>query len=252
MSNLNGDQFPLKTAISKYMRRWYDLLYPDTKSVQEYVARGFAHGCQWVPGRMVDQAEDMLKAYQKNDNAPQGRNTLLPVVLVGMSKDYTPMGADWGGRQLGRQLIRIEEEGSVYGYRQAMHEKRVQIVIFAADEATANSLAAQFSLFIGDIPNRRFQAVHEFGQYKVAMPVVIETPDIIFMEVKTEQKNITILAADINLKAQIPYFDAPKVGEPNDGSNRNPPGYQVVEQVSVIDNTALTEGSVDDDGTTWG
>lgn len=250
MSNMNGDQFPLKTAFALYLKRWYDTLYADTKSVQEYIQRGFAHGCQWVPARMVDSAESMLAAYQKNDNAPQGRNTLLPVVLVGMAKDYIPMGADWGGRQLGRRLVQIEEGGSVYGYRQAMGEKRAQVVIIAADEATANSLAAQFSLYVGEIPNRRFAAVHEFGQYKPEMPVLIETPDIMFVNVATNQNNITILAADLNLKFQIPYFDAPKPGEPNDGTTNNPPGYPVVESVQVFNEITLQGSIVDSDGIT--
>lgn len=248
---MNGDMFPLKDAFGLFMARWYRELYGDTKAVQEFIARGFAHSCQWASGRMVDDAQAMLDAYRKNDNAPQGRNTLLPVVLVGMAKDYTPMGADWGGRQIDRQLIQIEEGGSVYGYRQAMLEVRVQVVIIAAEDSTAKSLAAQFCMFAGFIRNRRFKAVHTFGQYSVEMPVVIENPDTIFMSVANDQKNLTILAGDLTLKAQIPYFDAPRAGEENDGTANNPPGYLSVQQVNLLDKTSLTMGTVTDDGTSW-
>jgi len=251
MSNLSGDFLPLKIAFSQYLKQWHDFLYGDTPSVREFIERGFPHGCQWVPGRMVDEAESMLAAYRKNDNAPKGRNTKLPVVLVGMSKEYTPMGADWGGRQLSRKMVRIEDGGSVYGYRQAMYEKRVQVVIFASEEASANSLAAQFSLFVGDVANRRFTCEHQFGQYTVQMPVILESPDILFMEVKTDQQNITILAADLTLKAQIPYFDAPRPGEPNDGTANQPPGYPLVEYVNLDDQGALIDGVVHRDGVTW-
>lgn len=251
MSNMNGEQFPLKDGFALYLKRWYDGLYGATNSVQEFIDRGFPHGCQWVPGRMVDSADQMLAAYQKNDNAPQGKNTKLPVVLVGMAKDFSPMSPDWSGRQIGRRLVRIVEGGSAYGYRQFAHEVRAQVVIMAADVDTAKSLAAQFCLFVEDMENRRFKAVHTFGQYSVAMPTVLETTDITFMAVGTEQKNITILAADLMLKAHIPYFDAPKVGEQNDGTTNNPPGYPLVSDVAVIDEMALVDGAVDGDGTVW-
>lgn len=248
---MNGEQFPLKTAFSEYLHRWYKLLYGATKSGQEFIDRGFAHGCQWVPGRMVDSADQMLAAYQKNDNAPQGKNTKLPVVLVGMAKDYAPMSPDWGGRSPGRKIVRIVDGGSAYGFRQAAHEVRVQVVIMAADVDTAKSLAAQFCLFVGEFENRRFSAHYEFGGHPVPMPTVIESPDIVFMAVGTEQKNITILAADITLKATIPYFDAPRPGEPNDGTANQPPGYPLVSDVNVIDESALVDGAVNADGTVW-
>lgn len=248
---MNGEQFPLKTAFADYLRRWYEGLYGATNSVQEFIDRGFSHGCQWVPGRLVDSADQMLAAYQKNDNAPQGKNTKLPVVLVGMAKDFAPMSPDWGGRSPGRKLVRIVDGGSAYGFRQAGNEVRAQVVVMAADVDTAKSLAAQFCLFIGEFENRRFKAVYKFGGHDIPMPTVIETPDTVFMAVGTEQKNVTILAADIMLKAYIPYFDAPKVGEPNDGTTNQPPGYPLVSNVRVIDEMALVDGIVSDGGTVW-
>lgn len=248
---MNGEQFPLKTAFSLYLHRWYKLLYGATKSGQEFIDRGFAHSCQWVPGRMVDEADKMLAAYRKNDNAEQGKNTKLPVVLVGMAKDYAPMSPDWGGRSPGRKLVRIVEGGSAYGLRQAGHEVRVQVVIIAADVDTAKSLAAQFCMFVGEFENRRFDAVYEFGGHPVPMPTVIESPDIVFMAVASEQNNLTILAADITLKANIPYFDAPRPGEPNDGTTNIPPGYPLVSDVTVIDESAKVGVHVNAHGTSW-
>lgn len=250
MANLNGDQFPLKEAFAVYMRRWYDGLFVDTQAMQQLVDRGFTTSCMWAPARLVDKAEEMLAAYQKNDNNVQGKNLMFPIVLMGMAKDYTPVSAEWG-RQVGRQLVRLEEGGSVYGYRQAMFEKRMQIVVIAGEEATANSLAAQFCLFVGEVPNRRFLASHVFGQYDLDMPVTIETPDIQFMDVETGNKNITILAADLMLKVQTPYLDAPRPGEPNDGTANNPPGYEVVGEITVNDVTAQTLATITADEVTW-
>lgn len=233
---MNGDLFPLRDAFSRYLHRWYDGLYPDTKAMQEFTVRGIGRAIAWAPGRMVDEAEKMLEAYRKNNNTGvPNKGALLPVVLVALAKDYTPTGGDWGGRQVGRQLVRLtdESDASVYGYRQAMADIRAQVVIFAAEEVTAKSLAAQFSLFVGEVPHRRFTAQHAWGQYTLDVPVMIESPDLMFAEVKTEQSNITILAADLTLKAVIPYLDAPKPGEPNDGSGRNPPGYRTVDTISL-------------------
>ncbi|TCV72461.1 hypothetical protein EDE11_1527 [Methylomonas methanica] len=46
---------------------------------------------------------------------------------------------------------------------------------------------------------------------------------------------------DITLKAQIPIYDAPKVGEPNDGKGvpgtDDPAGYPVVIRVDFDDKT---------------
>lgn len=247
MTNLSGEMHPLKTAFGRYMKGWFDSLYGATPGVQEYIKRGFPHGVQWAPGRMVDQVESMLAAYQKNDNQPQGKNTKLPVVIAALAKDFTPAGAEWG-RQQARKLVSLEPGGSVYGYRQAMIEKRAQIVIFSAEEPTANSLAAQFCLYIGEIANRSFQAENKFGQYTFNTPVQLESPDVVFMSIANEQKNLTILAADLTLRSIIPYFDAPREGEENDGSGRNPPGYPVVGSAEVIGHPSEIGSLVDSDG----
>lgn len=239
---MNGDLFPLQSAFSQYMVRFYRGIYPSTKALDEFVARGSELSLQWVPGRMVDKVQDMLAAYQKNDNSTAsrphvpGKGALFPMILVGMAKDYTASGPDQQSRQVGRQLVRIEDDpdGSVYGYRQGAGDVRVQVVILAAEVATAHSLAAQFSLFVGEIPNRRFRVAHKWGQYDFDMPCMLENPDIMFSKIDPEDQNMTILAADLTLKAVIPYFDAPKAGEDNDGTSNNPPGYPVVQEVHVL------------------
>lgn len=240
---MNGDLFPVREGYAKWLGRFYEGLYPDTPALQEYVARGLSRSIVYAPGRMVDQVDDMLKSYQKNRNQSggtpvvPGANALFPIIVVAIAKDYIPTGGDFGGRQVGRRLVRLtdEDDASVYGYRQAMGDLRTQVVIMAAEQMTANSLAAQFALWVGEIQNRRFPVQHTFGQYTVQMPCMIETPDIAFQRIESENRNMSILAADVTLKIVLPYFDAPKEGEPNDGSGRNPPGYPVVEHINVED-----------------
>lgn len=124
------------------------------------------------------------------------------------------------------------DPASVYGYTQAMGDIRTQVVIAGPDEPSARSLAVQFGKWVGAIANRRFYATFAWGQYEVQMPIMLETPDIAFMDIQSDRKNLTMLAADLNLTATFPYFDAPKDGQPNDGSAHNPPGYPVVLEVA--------------------
>lgn len=253
---MNGDIYPIKDAFGRYMARFYGGLYPDTKAMQEFVARGLQRSIMWAPGRMVDMVNEMLAAYQKNENgtashpAQPGKGALFPVILVGMAKDYTPSGPDQMSRQVGRRLVRIDDapDASVYGYRQAAGDIRVQVVIMAAETPTAQSLAAQFSLFIGEIPNRRFRVQHQWGQYEIEMTTMLETPDIMFAKIDPENRNMTILAADLTLKVSIPYLDAPKPGEDNDGTDNDPPGYPVVIQVNTLNEITKVERTVTAEG----
>lgn len=255
---MNGDFHPLKVAFGQYMTRFYAGLFPDTPAMQEFTLRGVSRSIVWAPDRMVDQVEDMLAAYQKNENstpdAPYtpGKNALFPIMFVAMGKDYTASGGDFGGRQVGRQMVALESGAgaSVYGYRQAMGDIRVQIVVMAAESGSARSLAAQMALFAGEIKNRRFKVQHKWGQYTLEMTCMLENPDLLFVKIDGENRNMTILAADLTLKAVIPYLDAPKAGEENDGSTNDPPGYPLVEQFNVLNEITQELYVVRDEGIT--
>lgn len=239
---MNGQFHEHKAAFGQYMARFHAGLYPDTGALSSFAEREVARSIVWAPDRMVDAVEEMLSAYMKNQNATPthpyapGANALFPIMIVAMGKDYIPTGGDFGGRQVGRRLVAlVEGDGqSVYGYRQGMGDLRVQVVIAAADAPTARSLASQFSLFVGEIPNRRFRVLHRWGQYVIDMPCMLETPDILFSKIETSNDTMSVLAADITLKVTIPYLDAPAAGEDNDGSTNDPPGYPLVEQINCL------------------
>lgn len=229
------------------MRRWYEnALTGDSPALQSYLERGIERAILWAPDRMVDAAEEMLVMYRQNDNpGPPGKRSLLPIVLLAMAKDYAPTMGDWGGRQVERRLVQLTDEpnASTYGYRQAMGDIRTQVVIIGPESTTARSMAVQFCWYIGNVQNRRFKAPFQWGQYTLEMPVMVETPDIQFMNVATdEQTSASVLVADLALKVTIPYLDAPKIGEPNDGSGRNPPGYPA----TTVERIVATQS------TTWG
>lgn len=246
---MNDKLFPLKVAISRFMRDFYEGLYPDTPALESFVARGIERSVVWAPGRMAESAEDMLRAYQKNQNSnTPNAGALLPIIVIAMSKDYMPTGGADGGRQVERQLVAFDDapDASVYGYRQAAGDVRVQIMIAAAEVSTARSIAAQFGLWVASVGNRRLQTVHTFGQYTINLGCMIETPDIVVQNIATEQKNLTMLATDITIRALIPYFDAPREGEPNDGSTHNPPGYPLITGIHINGRPAVASQAAAD------
>lgn len=240
---LNGSFDQIKEGFAQYLQRWRGGLYEDyadTKAVQSFMAKPFSEAVKVASSRMVDDAEAMLAAYQKNKNGEDGKTTLFPVLLFAMDESVAGTGADWGGDHIGRTMQQIEEGGSWYGYKHVMLDRRLQIVIIASEGGSAQSLAAQLSSFIKEPSNRYFDAIYQFGQYKVPMPQTLESVRIDWMEVKPEGiKNIKILVADLTIKCSIPFFDAPAAGAPNDGSNKVPPGYPSIQSLDRTSTSLL-------------
>lgn len=248
MAKQNGSFQQQQAAFGQYLVRWFATIYADTPALNEYKTRPVAEAIKWAPSRMIDAAQDMLEQYRKNENGEPGATTKLPVILIASDDDFVGTGADWGGHHTERQLIQIEEQGSWYGHRELMHDRRFQIVIAANESDTAKSLAAQLSWYFKQLPNRYMDAVYEFGQYKVPAPMQLEGNRIDWMLVKTDGvKNLKMLAADIAIKCTVPLFDAPAQGEENDGSSNTPPGYPLVKVVAAqqsmtLDNERWTDG----------
>lgn len=224
---------PVDVAISEYLTRWHADLISTTSGVEDFIARPAAGAMFIASGRMIDDAQAMLDSYRRNNtdvgvgSAAQGAK--FPCVISCTDKDYVPTTADWAAKHIPKQKLQIEPNGSWYEYQQSMCDVRWQIAIFADEKQTARSLASQFHLFMAQPSNQRFKAKHTFGQYEVLAPVMIEMPEPSASNVVIEgQRNITCLAIDVTLKVTLPYFRAPKVGEPNDNSANNPQGLPVV------------------------
>lgn len=234
---------PVKTAFGQYMAGFYSSIIPTTKSLNEFVARGLDKSIVWAPARMVDAVEDMIATWQKND--PDGMPTQppkMPVIIVAMAEDYVPTMRDYT-RQVSEQpylIIPDDTKERAFKVQVVAGDIRAQVVMAAHDEPTAKSLASQFCLYLDNIENRRFFSHFSFaGMNDLEWPVQIESPDVPAMSIKTDVKNMTVLACDVTLKASVPLFKAPVVGEPNDdkgtpGDPLDPAGYPLVEQVNFI------------------
>lgn len=231
---------PVKVAFGEYMTRFYYSLAPTTRSMHEYVNRGVGKSIAWAPSRMVDQAEEMLASWQRNDTDQAATQPAkLPVIVVAMAKDYMPAGRDFTRQAAESRWIIMPEDPKerAFGVKTIAADIRTQLAIFAQDEPTARSIAAQFCLFIDSMENRRFRAWYEFAGFKTDWPVQLESPDTPAGSVASGSKNVSIVTIDLTFKATVPLFDAPKEGEPNDGKGvpgtNDPAGYPVVVEVDT-------------------
>ena len=226
-SPLNGSFIQQKVAFGYYMLEWFNSLYSDTAALKEFASRRPAQAMQWAPSRMLDEVEKMLAQYRKNENGPPGATSKLPIVLLATDDDFLGTPADWGGHHTGFDLVQIWKDGSWYEYKQDMHDRRIQVAIVANDADTAKSIAAQLSSFMQQPHHRYMAAKYQFGQYEVPAQMQLETKRIDWMSVKTDLKNVKILAADVALKCVVPILRGPAEGEPNDGTDNVPPGFPV-------------------------
>jgi hypothetical protein len=230
---------PVKIGFGEYMGGFYASLVPTTKPMHEFIARGLGKSIAWAPSRMVDAATDMLDSWQRNDtDSATTQPAKLPVIIVAVDRSYTPTGREFTRQVAESQWVIIpgDVKERAFGLRAIAGDIRAQVVIIAADEPTARSLSAQFCLYLDAIPNRRFAARHTFAGMALDFPVQIESPDSPVVNVQSEYKNVVIMAVDLTLKTEIPLFDAPIVGDPNDGKGTpgtdDPAGYPLVTDVT--------------------
>lgn len=233
---------PVQEALGGVLAQFYGRISPTTRALEEYAARGFAQAVAWAPSRMVDQAEAMLDAWQRNDTRQaKTRPPDLPVILVAMSKDWTPVGHEFGTQIADEIPIMFPEDTKerVFRVRLVSGDIRVQMAVFAQDEPTAKSLAAQLLLFWDSVEQRRFWARYSFAGFHHDYPVQVEVPDPPAIRVETNSRIVSALAIDLTLKANAPIFLAPGPGEPNDGKGTpgtdDPAGFQVVQDTTHQD-----------------
>ena len=232
---------PVKVAFGEYMGDFYRSISATTKPMIEFRNRGLGKSIAWCPSRMIDAAEEQLASWQRNDTDDAPTNpSKLPVILVAMAKDYVPTSREYTRLIAERVMVGIPEDvkGRMFGLRYISADIRTQIAIFAADEPTARSIAAQFCLYIDAMHNRTFESLHDFAGFKLPFGIQLETSDTPAMNIQTDAKNLTILAIDITLRCAIPMFDNPADNEPNDGLGtdgdmNDPHGYLVTGDLMI-------------------
>lgn len=232
---------PVKDALGEFMVKFHRELVPTTPALEKLAALPVAKAIRVAPARMIDAAEEMFGKYlrEEDEDQPATRPHFLPVIIVALAADYTPVGRDFT-RQSERRLVVIPEDPKerVFGLRSLAGDMRMQVGIFAAEEMTARDIAAQLCLFIDRTDMRTVRATYRFAGIETQWPVQLETPEVMASRVPTDAKNLSILVVDLNFHCTVPIFDAPKAGEPNDGKGTpgdlsDPAGYPVTVLANV-------------------
>ncbi|WP_445157645.1 hypothetical protein [Halomonas sp. E14] len=232
---------PVKAGLGEFMQAFYAEVVPTTRPLVEFVERGFPYCVAWAPTRMVDRAEEMLAAYQRNDTRQEPtRPPDLPVILVAVAKDWVPAGREFTTQIADPVDITFPDDPKQRYFRvkAVAGDVRAQVAIFASDEPTAKSLAAQLLLFLDSPSRRRFLARYPFAGLEHEYPAQVEAPDNPASSIDTGSQNLTVLAVDLTLKCTVPIFMAPKAGEPNDGKGTpgtdDPAGYPLTNEVDAV------------------
>ena len=230
---------PLKIAFAEDLAAFHLQVVGMTRAVASFRARPFAKAYAWAPSRMVDDAQALVDAYQRNDTdqAPT-QPPRLPMCLVAIAKNFEPMGHDFGIQSSEPIDLMIPDDPKERSFKVRIMagDVRAQLAFFATDIATAQSIAAQYLLYIDPPARRRLWARYPFAGFAHTYPVQIETPDAPAVAVETNSRAIHCLAIDLTLKTTIPLFMAPGPEEPHDGKGTpgdpdDPAGYPVVTEV---------------------
>lgn len=232
---------PVKVAYGEFLGKFFNQLVPTTKQMEAYVKKPVKEAIWIAPSRMVDMAEEMFEKYLRLDK--ENKSTIphfLPVMLTAVGRDYTPTGRDYTRQIADMEYLVFPEDSKqrVFGLKTVAADLRAQLAIFASDEPTVKSIAAQYLLYLDQTNNRRFWSIYEFAGFKSRWPVQIESPDSPGMNIQTEAKNLNILAIDLTFHTTAPLFYAPKDGEPNDGKGvpgdkNDPAGYPAISEINL-------------------
>lgn len=232
---------PIKAAFGRYLQGFHAMLIADTPALAEYAARPFAKSAVWAPGRMVDQVEEMIASWRKNDTSRQARATpFLPIMIAACSKDYMPAQPDYTRQAADPVDVMIpgDPKARVFKMRTAISEVRIQVAIAAAEEPTAKSIAMQLQLYASALERRRFYSEYPLAGVTTRWPVSLEMPEVNGVNMPNDQKNLTILTVDFNARASVPMLTFPRTAatdsdDKGSGTYEDPNGYLVVSQAYI-------------------
>lgn len=220
---------PVKIAFGQWLGQFYDHFVPDTPSGEEWSDRGLPTAMAFVPGRMVDQVEDMMTSWRMNNNATEngaggkpGTSAFVPVVLVAVAPDYTESPAEHGRPISSAMMVSIPGDARKFKARLMFADIRAQVCIVANESTTATSIAAQLALWAIEVPT--FHSSVPFAGHGTQWPVKVLGADRIGIPTPSAEK-VTILAVDFTLRATLPIL----YGSPTD--SELPTGFPVVNSI---------------------
>ena len=216
----------IRDALGGWLGGWYGQLSPVTRQMHEYCNRGLSQSMAFVPGRMIDSAEDMLNLWIRNDTDSAPTKAMkLPVALLAVATEATPTGRDWGKGISDGEFVVLGNDikERVFKLRTALKDVRCQLLFVAHEGDTTEAMATQFALWLDGYSQRNFDAAWQFAGLKTLWPVSLETTDVFPSRIATASKNLSMVTVDFTLKVTQPLFTAPRANEPNDGKGTTQP-----------------------------
>jgi len=187
----------------RFMQPFYASLYPNTKALTDFKARGFQHCFMWASSRMVDDIEGILAQWRAEKH--QGRSD-LPICLMAIRRDSMPVTASFAKQVNQPVAVAFPDDAvdTLHGMRMAIMDRTVQVAFVGATHSDSDSLAVQFQLFAAG--NRRFYTSHELNGESYTFPCVLETNELMPESVDSGQKNISIHKVDLLVHESIPLI----------------------------------------------
>lgn len=199
-SPISNNEYVLKSLYQHIFVAFKDWLMTDTKPLQNWKNRKRSiKACQ---GKLIDDAEAMLKQFRT-----KSQDDFLPVMLVAIAKITTPPDVSL------LRAIPYLKDGVIENDSKTRHIKfraipvsyRVQFAFISPDSDSSSSLLAQFSAFMQDDFNRRFDVEYHLAPDLTshwAMTVFDNSlyPDRAFVE----QDNLEIGLLDFTIGGYIP------------------------------------------------
>ena len=220
---------PVKAAIGEWLVAFHAQFYADTPAAVEWAGRQPDRAMAWVPGRMVDQAQEMLDSWKRNDNSgAAGQSAFLPTLLIAVAPDWTQTPGEAGRTVMDWTdfCFPNDTEGRLFKLRTMSADLRAQVLVVASEPLTAMSMIGQLCVWADS--NRRLSAPFLFNGFTSRWPTVRIGADPMAIPTPLGEQ-ITVLALDLTFRATMPMFKGPTGTEPNDG--RSPAGYPVLVDV---------------------
>lgn len=196
----------IKEAAAYFVLQFFHQLVPNgNQAIARFIARPNNQKLAIAPGRLVDQAEEMLAKWR--EKGVNGARSPLPIFLMGFAKDYNSTGLE-KGRSVALQKYMVQDDkGNFFYLRLDKHDQRVQIVLYAPDHETAFSFASQFKLYCGDYGNRHLFSITDYNGLHYGFPMQLEDSQIFGASQQiADQDNLTALVFDLTFNCQTPYF----------------------------------------------
>lgn len=246
---ISNNEYVLKALYQHIFVAFKNWLMADTKTLQNWKNRKLS--IKACSGKLIDDTEALLKQFRT-----KAGDDVLPVMLVAIAKIATPPDVSL------LRAIPYLKDGMIENDSKTRHIKfraipmsyRVQFAFISPDSDSSSSLLAQFSAFMQDDFNRRFEVEYHFADdLKSNWAMTVFDNSLYPDRAVVEQDNLEIGLVDFTIGGYIPqvvglhrsdtiqdnqaFYDDTKV----DAKNRPLVGtgeeWRIAKDIRLIDDT---------------